>query len=238
MPRSKLARPTSWHGVLLAGGTSRRFGSDKVFARVGERRLIDLARLSLAGADGVSVLLGSPARATAVASLLPAGLHALPDDVPGRGPMGGLATALARRGEGWVAALATDVPLVPPEWWPWLARHHRPGTIAVAARDRSGRWEPLAALYHGTAGRELQERVTAGYEAGLALHAWLDALQHDGRVTIVDPSGMPRHALLNVNRPEDAAELERLLADAAGGATGAAGGAAVGSDSPRGGNPG
>ncbi|MFN2323782.1 MAG: NTP transferase domain-containing protein, partial [Trueperaceae bacterium] len=50
-PAAPTARaPTSWHGAILAGGASRRFGQDKAFAVVAGRRMIDAATAALAGA--------------------------------------------------------------------------------------------------------------------------------------------------------------------------------------------
>ena len=211
MPRVRVSPPVSWHGVILAGGVARRFGRDKVFARVGGRRLIDMAYASLAAADGVSVLLGTPERALAVAPLLPAGVAAFADDHPGHGPMGGLASALGRRPDRWAAALAADLPLVPAGWWPWLADQHRDGAVAVVPRDDRGRWEPLAALYHGSLAAELAALMASGDRAQLALHTYLDGLEEAGRVATADPAAMHTCALLNVNRPDDAAEVTREL---------------------------
>src|SRR5690606_5603409 len=126
----------------------------------------------------------------------------------GHGPMGGLATALARHPGGWIAVLAVDVPLVPRAWWGWLAGRYREGALAIVPRDGSGRWEPLAALYHGSLASGLASELTAartrGASRGFALHPWLDALAAAGRVIVADPAEMPEGALRNVNRPEDA----------------------------------
>ena len=197
---------------MLAGGAARRFGRDKVFATVGGRRLVDAALASLARSDGRSVVLGTRERSRAVADQLPRGVDAIPDDHPGHGPMGGLATALARNPGGWTAVLAADLPLVPAAWWPWLADQHVDGALAIVPRDERGRWEPLAALYHGSLAPALSGAVASGDAARLGFQRWLRELDAEGRVAAVDPSPMGPRALLNVNRPEDAAEVERLLA--------------------------
>lgn len=211
MPLRCVSPPVRWHGLILAGGEARRFGRDKVVARVKGQRLIDLATASLVEADGVSVALGTPERTAALAPLLPSGVTGFADDRPGCGPMGGLASGLARHHDGWVAALAADLPLVPVAWWPWLAQQHQHGAVALVPRDASGRWEPLAALYHGSLVDELRSHVASGQRARLALHTWLDTLATARRVVSADPASMPGSALLNVNRPEDAAQLEGLL---------------------------
>lgn len=211
MPRGGCDTPRRWHGVVLAGGASKRFGRDKVFERLGERRLIDAAVASLGEALDVAVLLGSTERAGAVVAALPAGVIALPDDRPGHGPLGGLATALRRHPTGWSAVLAADLPLVPRSWWPWLAAQHTHGAAAVVPRQPDGRWEPLAALYHGSLAGELEALLAGGSGRRLGLQRWLDALLAQGRVVIADPGVMPADALRNVNRQEDAEAVRRLV---------------------------
>lgn len=203
--------PTAWHGAILAGGASRRFGRDKAFAVVAGRRMIDAAVDALAGATTRVALVGSPERAAAIAAALPRGVPPLPDDAPGRGPLAGLATALARYPGAWVALLAVDLPNVPPAWWAHLAAHHRPGAAAVVPRSADGRWEPAAALYHGSLAAEAAAAVAAGDGRTLGFQGWLDVLAAAGRVAAVPTAALPSGALTNVNRPEDAAALEGAL---------------------------
>lgn len=208
MPQRPSA-PTSWHGAILAGGASRRFGRDKAFAVVAGRQMIDAATAALADATSRVALVGSRERGAAIAASLPPGVAPLPDDVPGRGPLAGLATALAHRPDAWVALLAVDLPHVPPDWWRRLAAHHRPGAVAVVPRAADGRWEPTAALYHGSLAAEAAAVVAAGDGPTLGFQGWLDALQGAGRAVAVATEALPPGALTNVNRPEDAVAAER-----------------------------
>ncbi len=201
--------PTAWHGAILAGGASRRFGQDKAFAVVAGRRMIDAAAAALAGADSRVALVGSTERLATIADELPPGVAPLVDDVPGRGPLAGLATALRHHPDAWLALLAVDLPNVPPDWWAGLAAHHRPGAAAVVPRASDGRWEPTAALYHGSLAREAAAAVAAGDGPTLGFQGWLDALHGAGRAVAVPPEALPAGALTNVNRPEDAAAIER-----------------------------
>lgn len=204
------APATTWLGAILAGGASRRFGRDKAFAAIAGRRLIDTAVAALADAHSVTVLLGSAERVRTLAHTLPPGVDVLADDVPGRGPLGGLATMLARHPNDWVALLAVDLPRVPRAWWRELARHHRPGAAAIVPRD-GARWQPAAALYHGSLAGSLAERVAAGAGRDLGFHAWLDALEVEGGVCAVPTPSLPPGALVNVNRPEDARALGNIF---------------------------
>lgn len=94
---------------MLAGGQSRRFGSDKALALLNDRPLIDHALGALAGCDAV-----------AVAGREWPGVTALPDrPVPDLGPLGGLNAALhhaAAQGFSHVASLPVDCPALPADW--------------------------------------------------------------------------------------------------------------------------
>ncbi|MFN2323781.1 MAG: molybdenum cofactor guanylyltransferase, partial [Trueperaceae bacterium] len=109
----------------------------------------------------------------------------------------------------WVALLAVDLPNVPPDWWASLAAHHRPGAAAIAPRSADGRWEPTAALYHGSLASEAAAAVAVGDGPTLGFQGWLDALETAGRAVAVPTEALPAEALTNVNRPEDAAAIER-----------------------------
>lgn len=207
----RVGAPTSWHGAILAGGAARRFGSDKVFAEIAGHRLIDLAAASLGGADGISALLGARDRGERHASDLPPGVTSVPDDLPGRGPLAGLATVLGRHPTSWIALLAADVPLVPRCWWTRLAAEHRAGALAIVPRDADGRWEPVAAMYHGSLATEAAEAVASGDPRRLALHPWLVALESAGRLVSVPTERLPADALLNVNRPSDVDAVAAVL---------------------------
>ena len=77
-------------GVVLAGGSSTRMGSDKAFIEVDGVPMVAraVAALTAAGAAAVLVVGGDGAR------LGELGLLAVPDRHPGEGPLGGVITAL------------------------------------------------------------------------------------------------------------------------------------------------
>lgn len=96
-------------GVVLAGGASRRFGSDKALALVDGRPLIAHALAALAGCAVI-----------AVAGRDWPGVTTLADrPAPGLGPLGGLNAALthgAVHGFSHVASLPVDCPALPADW--------------------------------------------------------------------------------------------------------------------------
>jgi molybdenum cofactor guanylyltransferase len=210
-------RVTHWRGspvaaVVLAGGVGRRFGSDKARALVAGTRLIDRALAATAAFERVWVVAGEPERAAALAPLLPDPERVVPDDLPGAGPIGGIATALRLAGHRWVAVLAVDLPLIDPDWWTALMAAADVGSataagrpLAIAARGPDGRWEPLAALYHGDLAPLAAEHAAPGGDR--SLQRFLAAAGAQAIAYAALPAGAVA-ALHNVNTREDAAAVE------------------------------
>ena len=131
---------------VLAGGQSRRFGSDKALAEVdGEPLIMRVVRVM--GADApVWIVGGDGGRYEA---LCPGA--GVADRWPGEGPLGGLGSALAHRlttyGPGWLAVAPCDLWALDAGWWAQLEAARLPAHRAAAFRDEA-RWHPLVGLYH------------------------------------------------------------------------------------------
>lgn len=123
-------------GVVLAGGLSSRFGSDKALAEIGGRTLISLAVDTLSGWCEHVVVTG---RETAPAPTLPDWPRA------GMGPLGGLAAALHHAlDEGYEAVLScgVDAGLLPED----LPRLLGQAPAYLASQPVIGLWPASAAL--------------------------------------------------------------------------------------------
>jgi molybdopterin-guanine dinucleotide biosynthesis protein A len=112
--------------------------------------------------DLASVTVGPTVVAAVDGSYDDLGLETIGDAVPGRGPLGGLATALShlpRRhsGMGWVLLVACDLVGVESAWVEALTERTE-GARAVAFRSPTG-WEPLFALYHRSLGAIVDRRL-------------------------------------------------------------------------------
>lgn len=166
-------------GAILAGGASRRFGSDKAAAALDGRMLLERVVAAIAPQVDAVVLSGRNWP----------GLVTVADRPAGVGPLGGLAAALAlAEADGFAAVLAVpvDVHPLPPDL---LERLAGSGPAVFADQHMIGWWPSTlsAAL----------DRFLA--DGGRAMRGWIAA---SGARRVADPPG-----LVNVNTPADLARL-------------------------------
>ena len=117
-------------GVVLAGGASRRFGTDKALALIGGRTLLDHALAAL----------GPQVDALAVAGRAWPGATSIEDSPgPGLGPAAGLAGALAHAAATGHQAVLT----IPVDIWPFppnLRARLEPAPAVAAESPVIGLW--------------------------------------------------------------------------------------------------
>jgi molybdopterin-guanine dinucleotide biosynthesis protein A len=189
-------------GGVLVGGQSRRFGSDKAAARVGDRSMAARAVDALQAVSDPVVLLGGDATL--------AERMALPwraDERPGHGPLSGLATGLrwsvelGRRG---LLVLACDLPLVTTEVLEAIIAAAHPGLDAVVAEaDVPSGVQPLCGWYAAEALSSIEDALAHGR---LSVREILTRLRVERVLVADDADGVP---LLNVNTPADLDEALR-----------------------------
>ena len=183
-------------GVILAGGQSSRFGSDKAEAKLGNKRLIQHVAENLAPQVERVIIAGGPPRE---------GLQQIPDlPVPGLGPLGGLNAALhaaANSGFDWVLTAPCDAARLPADLLTrlWAGRQDKSAAYAHAA----GRDHPTFGLW--------SSRLAASLEAWLtASETDRDrAIRHWAAPVAAAPVSFPDTAFANINTPEDLAALQR-----------------------------
>ena len=132
-------------GVVLAGGLSTRFGSDKAAAEVGGVSLLERAvRLLESVLDDVWVSV----RPDQASDALRSRYRCLPDRHPGQGPAAGLEAAhAAAPGRAWLA-LACDQPGLSAADLERLVAERDPNAAATAYCDpATGAPQPLCAIY-------------------------------------------------------------------------------------------
>jgi molybdopterin-guanine dinucleotide biosynthesis protein A len=189
--RPPLADPPPYTGAVLAGGASRRFGSDKCLHVYRGTTLLQHALAGLAGAER-RLVVGRDATESP-------GARWIPDARPGLGPVGGLHAALAAAEHAWVALVGCDMPFVTPDLWRALFAYADDDVRVVMPEGPSG-LEPLAALYR----RDLHADLEARLEGGRVPLRWLR--KEPGGVVVpwrhLAPH-VPATTFLNANRPED-----------------------------------
>lgn len=178
-------------GAVLAGGQSRRFGTDKAQALLHGRALI----------DHVLAALGPQVAAIVVCGRVHPGVRSLADlPAPGLGPQGGLNAALAHAAaHGFDAVLSAgcDLPALPPD----LASRLAPGPAFLADCPIVGLWPvtlaPALAAWLGTG------------EADRSMRGWARA---------AEARAVPGLRLANINTPADLAAYSIEASSASSGA--------------------
>jgi len=126
--------------VILAGGKSRRMGRDKAEVEFRGRSLLEHAIANLSPLfDGLVLSVREP-RALGLSHVAQ-----VPDRGDGRGPMMGIAAAMAAARSEWVFVTGVDMPFVVPSALQYMAAR-RNGYDAVLA-DIDGHWQPMPGFY-------------------------------------------------------------------------------------------
>lgn len=158
-------------GVVLAGGLSTRFGSDKAVAEVDGVTLLERAvRLLKSVLDDVWVSV----RPDQASDALRSHYRCLPDRHPGRGPAAGLEAAhAAAPGRAWLA-LACDQPGLSAADLERLVAERNPNAAATAYCDpATGAPQPLCAIYEPATLAGLAKETAAG--TGPSPRAYLES---------------------------------------------------------------
>lgn len=186
-----------WEGFVLAGGASRRMGSDKAALLIhGEpfwKRQVRV--LGEAGATSVTLV-----RAPHQPTLSP-DVPQIHDAIAHIGPLAGLHAALKHALQPSIAILAIDMPAIDAGWFRWLRGFGSPGAGAIACRD--GRFEPLAAIYPRRALPLIARQIEQGRHS---LQALMEVLVDAGLMKTVPLSAAETWRVANWNTPRDVDE--------------------------------
>jgi len=153
-------------GAVIAGGGSRRLGTDKRLVRIDGRtllaRTVDVLRPLT---SDVHVIVATDADRGVVADAL--GSDAPDVDVhvdarPGCGPAAGLEVALGVAREDLVLVLATDHPALDPAVLDLLARRAASCDALAVALEGTFGGEPLLAVYRTAALEQVRRRLDEG----------------------------------------------------------------------------
>lgn len=197
--------------LVLAGGASSRFGSDKVRAMLAgqpvlERTLDAVAQLVELRSAAESRRIGS---SLVIGPWAPEGWRARQEPLLRRGPAAAISFGMRQVDSEWVLVVGADHPLVAPALLSMLVERTVRGGIDAVVPVRDGHDEPLVACYRRSVGQVAQEQVAIGERS---LRAVLERVRVD-RVPEQDwrrsdPDG---RSFLDVDTPNDLAMLHGLL---------------------------
>ncbi len=190
--------------AILAGGRSSRMGTDKSFAPLLGKTLIQhvLARLTPLGAP-IILITNRPD------DYAPLGLPMFGDVIPDKGSLGGLYSAVTHSPTGHTLCVACDMPFLNPT----LLEHLiglRQGYDVIVPRI-NGFPETLHAVYHKTCLGPMREQIE---QDRLKIVGFFGQV----RVRFVEEAEVKRfdpdlRSFVNVNTPEELAEIQRQMAE-------------------------
>jgi molybdenum cofactor guanylyltransferase len=190
-------------GFILAGGASSRMGRAKALLEIGgEPMVVRTVRLAERVVGSAAVVGGSREQQKL-------GLQVIEDDLPGRGPLGGIATALRVSDAPWNLILACDLPYLTRAWLEFLAARALASDADVILPVNALGAEPLSAMYH----KRGEAAIGAALKRGV--RKVTDGLK-DLRVETIEPAqwkAFDSEGLLfkNMNSPEDYEQAKARL---------------------------
>ncbi|MGD9558554.1 MAG: molybdenum cofactor guanylyltransferase [Mangrovibacterium sp.] len=182
-------------GIILAGGQSKRMGTNKAFVRINGKLMIDLVFDALKQVSPHIILsVGSEI-------IHYKNLPVAQDIFPGSGPLGGIYSALQKSGTEMNLVLSCDLPFVSAELLNFLvedaAAHHADVTLPI---DEYGGWQPLCAIYRKSILPQLEKAVL---HRELKLKTMIEKV--NSRKISIGKTHRTYHpdAFFNMNTPED-----------------------------------
>src|SRR5207237_2347908 len=181
----KPSRAMPVNGFILAGGKSRRMGRDKALLDWQGRPLLShMVDLLRSATDDVQVV----------------GRDPLPDRLPGRGPLSGIATALAITSSDANLIVAVDLPLLTKDFLTYLRLQieHSSRPLFVCKIESHF---PLCLGIRRVLLPEIERRLSSG---DLSVHRFIEAsdaqIVSDSQLRV---AGFEPAMFRNINTPED-----------------------------------
>jgi molybdopterin-guanine dinucleotide biosynthesis protein A len=144
-------------GFVLAGGASRRMGVDKARLPLGSERMVDRQiRLLRAICRSVSII-GPPDK------FADTGVQVYDDEIPGKGPLGGIHTGLRRARTEFSLFLSCDMPLMEERFLRYLCEQALASRASATVPPpwRKGRY-PLCAVLRRCALSRVRSCLASG----------------------------------------------------------------------------
>jgi len=193
--------------AILAGGKSQRMGQDKAIMPFRGEALVRRVLDKLAGLEAEVIVIAPGSQ-----EYLSLGIRNVPDRLPGRGPLGGLYTALFAASHPAVAVVACDMPFVNADLLAYQRDLLFSNNMDVVVPSSERGLEPLHAIYRReTCLPAVREALDAGEQR---LISWFPRV----KVRILTPEEINHFEpcdliFLNVNTPDELARAEKLAGE-------------------------
>jgi len=188
--------------AILAGGQSSRMGANKAFVRVGRQPIIErvIERVSPL-ADELVIIANVPSEYEQL------GLPTFTDLIPGKGPLGGLYTAVTRTREEHTLVVSCDQPFLNPELLRYLI-DLREGYDIVVPLSRGAYPQSMHAVYKKSCLEPIRRCLDADRLKAIAFFDDVRVRRVGGEeIERFDPD---RLSFFNVNTPDDLQQAEQL----------------------------
>ena len=193
-------------GVLLAGGKSRRMGTDKRFLPVGERPLLERSCTVLSRIfERVCIVIAQDSPP------LEAQIPVLRDLIPSSGSLGGMYTGLQQAATAYIFLAACDMPFIHEGLVQYMVGQKDDVDIVLA--DWNGRPQPTHAVYNRNCQSVVEELIRSGdlkLQRLLANPSLRVRLVREDEIREIDPDG---RSFLNVNTPSDLVRARALCGE-------------------------
>ena len=183
-------------GVILAGGKSRRMGTDKAQLELSGQSLFERSLQLLQGFFETIIIAGDRP------DLARPGVPAIADLYPGSA-LGGLHTGLKTATTDWICVAPCDMPYPDAQIVTALLQN-RAGVEAVVPRTASG-YEPVFALYHKNCLPQMEAMLQQNQ---FRIYDFYQRIA----IRYLEPPNLPdgwQRSLLNINTPEQLAQIKK-----------------------------
>ncbi len=178
-------------GMVLAGGKSLRFGSDKALANVGGVTFLEKSVRLLQSLALEVTIISNPSRDY---SFL--GCRVENDLIMEKGPLGGLFTALTLFPKSALFILTCDMPYVSKEALQKLVQAHDPIHQATIFKSKGPKLQPFPGIYESSLKEVAAARVMG---TALSMQAFLKQIPTLQKVDLADAYD----DLIDINTPKD-----------------------------------
>ena len=190
--------------IILAGGQSRRYGSNKAIAELNGKAVISLiCNVMRPLVNELIVVVASYEQA----KTLPLDSHVklVIDQYPNCGPLGGIYSGLNKAKNQWSFVSACDMPFLNPNLITNMAELREGYDIIAPIID--DRAEPVHAMYHQACLPSISKRLNSGE---LKITRFYDEMNvKDVNTDFIDKIDPDRWSFFNINTPEDMIKANR-----------------------------